>query len=88
MSSESPRQGLLELMTPLEQRTLVGEIASYYSEVAAEELAAARIPDEREFIMVRRKWLLRRLTEVVIGTTCSLAGFNLWVLFSSSFIKG
>ncbi len=79
---------LLELLTPLERRTLEEEIADYYSQVAAEEAAAGRIPSEDDFVTHRYRWLIRLLFEISIGLFSAIGGFYAWVYISSQFIPG
>ncbi len=80
------RQGLLDLLTPLERQTLEREIAAYYSVVAEEEVAESRVQSEDEFTMMRRRLVVRLLNETALGLICAVAGIYFWAFFSSRFI--
>jgi hypothetical protein len=79
------QSGLLELLSPLERRTLEEEIASYYSEIARQEEAAGRAPSDKQFATVRRRRALRLLHEVALGCASASAGVTAWIIFVSAF---
>ncbi|MAE71999.1 MAG: hypothetical protein CME06_16220 [Gemmatimonadetes bacterium] len=80
------RQSLLDLLTPLERRTLEQEIAAYYSVVAEEEVSESRVQSEDEFAMMRRRSAVRLLNEAALGLICAVAGLFFWAYFSSRFL--